>query len=75
MDQREVESYIKALQKALNEKEPASNVVTIMEKLKKDVAPTEDLLRVCSLIIAHIPYELMWFFKYIPMSLTSCDND
>jgi transcription elongation factor S-II len=47
MDQREVETMIKALQKALNEKEPAANVIAIMEKLKKDVAPTEDLLRVC----------------------------
>ena len=49
MDQREVETMIKALQKALNEKEPVANVITIMEKLKKDVLPTEDLLRVCPL--------------------------
>ena len=50
MDQREVETMIKALQKAVNDKEPVANVITIMEKLKKDVVPTEDLLRVCSLI-------------------------
>jgi transcription elongation factor S-II len=49
MDQREVETMIKSLQKALAEKEPVANVIAIMEKLKKDVAPTEDLLRVCSL--------------------------
>jgi transcription elongation factor S-II len=49
MDQREVETMIKALQKALNEKEPSANIITILEKLKKDVAPTEDLLRVRSL--------------------------
>ena len=42
---------IKALQKALTDKEPVTNVITIMEKLKKDVAPTEDLLRVRSLSI------------------------
>jgi transcription elongation factor S-II len=51
MDQREVETMINALQKALNEKEPVANVIVIMEKLKKDVAPTEDLLRVCSLTV------------------------
>jgi hypothetical protein len=47
MDQREVEGMIKALQKAVAGKEPSANIITILEKLKKDVAATEDLLRVC----------------------------
>jgi transcription elongation factor S-II len=47
MDQRELESRVKALQKAIAEKEPASNVITIMETLKNNVNPTEELLRVC----------------------------
>ena len=51
MDQREVETMIKALQKAVNDKEPVSNVTTILEKLKNDVVPTEDLLRVRSLAL------------------------
>lgn len=37
---------IKALQKAVAGKEPSANIITILEKLKKDVAATEDLLRV-----------------------------
>ncbi|KAG0651432.1 Transcription elongation factor S-II [Hyphodiscus hymeniophilus] len=45
MDQREVETMIKSLQKALAEKDGVTDVITIMEKLKKDVVPTEDLLR------------------------------
>lgn len=46
MDQRELDSRLKALQKAVNEKEPVSNVVAILETLKKEVMPTEELLRV-----------------------------
>jgi len=45
MDQREVDTMIKALQKAVNDKEPVANIISILEKLKKDVVPTEDLLR------------------------------
>lgn len=48
MDQRELKLQIDALQKALQTKEPASNIVAILEKLKKEVEPTEELLRVCS---------------------------
>lgn len=47
MDQRELDSRVKALQKAIAEKEPATNVITIMETLKNNVNPTEELLRVC----------------------------
>ncbi|RDW73251.1 hypothetical protein BP6252_07158 [Coleophoma cylindrospora] len=43
MDQKELESYIKQLQKAVQEKTP--EVLTIMEKLKSDVVATEELLR------------------------------
>ena len=49
MDQREVEANIKALQKVLAEKDGVADVIAIMEKLKKEVIPTEDLLRVRSL--------------------------
>ena len=53
MDQREVETMIKSLQKALAEKDSITDVITIMEKLKKEVVPTEDLLRVRSSISAY----------------------
>jgi len=45
MDQRELDSRIRALSKAVNEKEPVSNILAIMETLKKEVNPTEELLR------------------------------
>ncbi|KAI6251389.1 Transcription elongation factor S-II [Erysiphe necator] len=45
MDLREVERNIKALQKAVTEKEPVSVTINILEILKKDVIPTEELLR------------------------------
>jgi len=45
MDQRELDLRLKALQKAVAEKEPASNVISILETLKKEVVPTEELLR------------------------------
>jgi transcription elongation factor S-II len=47
MDQRELTSRVSALTKAINDKEPAANVITIMETLKRDVNATEELLRVC----------------------------
>lgn len=46
MDQRELEGYVRSLQKAVVEK-TTSDVITIMEKLKADVVATEELLRVC----------------------------
>ena len=45
MDQRELSTRLQALQKAINDKEPAANVIAIMETLKKEVVPTEELLR------------------------------
>lgn len=45
MDPRDVERNIRALQKAVIEKEPASVAINILEILKRDVLPTEELLR------------------------------
>jgi len=47
MDQRELDSRIKSLSKAITDKEPPANVLAIMETLKNDVVATEELLRVC----------------------------
>lgn len=55
MDQRELETRLKALQKAVAEKEPAANIVSILETLKKEVNPTEELLRVRSSFVLRIP--------------------
>ena len=46
--QRELESRIKALHKAQAEKAPAASIISLLEGLKKDVRPTEDMLRVCN---------------------------
>jgi transcription elongation factor S-II len=55
MDQRELDSRIKALQKAIAEKEPATNVITILEMLKNNVNPTEELLRVRQVAAERLP--------------------
>lgn len=46
MDAKEVHTRIQSLQKALADKQPASVIITMLETLKKDVVPTEELLRV-----------------------------
>ena len=46
MDQRELDSRIKSLSKAITDKEPPANVLAILETLKNDVVATEELLRV-----------------------------
>lgn len=46
MDQRELDARIKALNKALNANEPASNIISLLDSIKKDAAPTEEMLRV-----------------------------
>lgn len=61
MDQRELTSRVSALQKAINDKEPAANVITIMETLKRDVNATEELLRV-GLQPAAFLNKLLWAF-------------
>ena len=58
MDQRELDSTVKSLAKAIAEKEPATIIVSILEKLKNDVVPTEELLRVCSKL-GYIPDDCM----------------
>ncbi|KAL2063365.1 hypothetical protein VTL71DRAFT_5170 [Oculimacula yallundae] len=45
MDAKEVHTQIQSLQKALAEKQPASVIINLLELLKKDVVPTEELLR------------------------------
>ncbi|KAG4432095.1 hypothetical protein IFR05_012424 [Cadophora sp. M221] len=45
MDAKEVVSRIQSLQRALAEKQPASVIINMLETLKKDVVPTEELLR------------------------------
>ncbi|GAP88748.1 putative transcription elongation factor S-II [Rosellinia necatrix] len=44
-EQRELESRIKALHKAQSEKAPTATIITLLEGLKKDVRPTEEMLR------------------------------
>lgn len=45
MDRREIQSKGGALSKALQGNEPTSNVLNILQDLKKNVKPTEELLR------------------------------
>ncbi|KAJ6787946.1 hypothetical protein PWT90_03763 [Aphanocladium album] len=45
MDQRELESRIKALTKSVAANEPAENALRLLDSLKKDAAPTEEMLR------------------------------
>jgi hypothetical protein len=46
MDQRELESRVKALTKCVAANEPAENAIKLLESLKKDAKPTEEMLRV-----------------------------
>jgi transcription elongation factor S-II len=48
-DQRELEVRIKALHKAQAEKEAPASIIALLEGLKKDFRPTEEMLRVCTL--------------------------
>lgn len=45
MDRREILSKGSALQKAIQAKEPASNIINILHDLKMNVRPSEELLR------------------------------
>lgn len=47
MDQRELDSRIKALTKSVAANEAPENALRLLESLKKDAAPTEEMLRVC----------------------------
>lgn len=46
MDQRELESRVKALTKSVAANEPPENAIKLLDMLKKDAAPTEEMLRV-----------------------------
>ncbi|QUC21455.1 uncharacterized protein UV8b_05698 [Ustilaginoidea virens] len=45
MDQRELESRVKALTKSVAANEPPENAIRLLEGLKKDARPTEEMLR------------------------------
>ncbi|KAM5355493.1 hypothetical protein ACJ41O_002139 [Fusarium nematophilum] len=45
MDQRELEARVKALTKCVAANEPAENAIKLLETLKKDASPTEEMLR------------------------------
>ncbi|PHH85594.1 hypothetical protein CDD83_196 [Cordyceps sp. RAO-2017] len=45
MDQRELESRVKALTKSVAANEPPENAIKLLDLLKKDAAPTEEMLR------------------------------
>jgi transcription elongation factor S-II len=44
--ERELTLRVRALQKALESDEPPSNIVAILETIKKEAAPSEDMIRV-----------------------------
>lgn len=62
MDQRELETRIKALNKTVAANESPDNALRLLESLKKDAAPTEEMLRVrfnsCKVI-----FLALWSFK------------
>ncbi|KAI1432173.1 transcription elongation factor s-ii [Xylaria sp. CBS 124048] len=45
-EQRELEGRIKALHKAQAEKAPTASIISLLEGLKKDIRPTEEILRI-----------------------------
>ena len=53
MDQRELESRVKALTKSVNANEPPENAIKLLDTLKKEAHPTEEMLRVsrCALML------------------------
>lgn len=60
MDQRELESRVKALTKVVAANEPPENALKLLESLKKDASPTEEMLRV-RLILS--PFFLRPFYE------------
>ena len=46
MQKKDIEEQLDLLKTAINEKQPADNVISILTKLKAEVVPTEDILRV-----------------------------
>ncbi len=53
MDTKEIGVLVRALTKASQNNEPASNLMAIMQKLKDGVMPTEELLRVRGPPLSH----------------------
>ncbi|KFY06554.1 hypothetical protein V492_07968 [Pseudogymnoascus sp. VKM F-4246] len=45
MQRKDIEEQLDLLKAAINEKQPADNVINILTKLKAEVVPTEDILR------------------------------
>ncbi|KFY84192.1 hypothetical protein V500_09524 [Pseudogymnoascus sp. VKM F-4518 (FW-2643)] len=45
MQRKDIEEQLDLLKTAINEKQPADNVINILTKLKAEVVPTEDILR------------------------------
>ncbi len=48
MDERELTTRIKALNKAVGDNEPSTSILGLMETLKRAGAPSEEVLRVGS---------------------------
>lgn len=46
MDDRELAKRVKSLSKAVANSEPTSTIISMMDSLRKDSAPTEEMLRV-----------------------------
>jgi transcription elongation factor S-II len=63
MDQRELDSYVKQLNKCIVANEAPENALRLLETLKKDAAPTEEMLRVRSALVHVAPT----FFAIAPV--------
>ena len=61
MDHRELETRVKALNKTVNANEPPENAMRLLDSLKKDAAPTEEMLRVCARLRCGDP----WMFPFV----------
>lgn len=72
MDQRELESCIKQLNKVVQANEPPATALALLERLKKEAAPTEEMLRVrCGL---HCFYPHAWFWHISVHLVCYCDE-
>jgi len=76
MDARELSQRLTALQKMLNDKEPPAGIITVLETLKKEVVPTEELLRVGSFMCCESLHLERMRTPVLPIAAnTSRDND
>lgn len=53
MDQRELEARVKALTKTVAANEAPENAIKLLETLKKEASPTEEMLRVSIFFASH----------------------